>query len=60
MGNPPAVPGMCPYYNPGGSCYLSGSMPDSGHRDAACMSKSNWTTCGNYEAKRSGRNYTDR
>jgi hypothetical protein len=61
MSNSSAVPGMCPYYIPERNvCYLSESVPDPGHRDYSCKSKDNCTRCGNYEAKLSGRNYTNK
>ncbi|GHV93470.1 hypothetical protein AGMMS50268_39730 [Spirochaetia bacterium] len=58
MPNPNRVSGYCPHYDDrSGCCYLSGSMPDSGHRDYNCKSEQNCKTCGNYEAWMSGRNY---
>jgi hypothetical protein len=61
MDRPKSVPGMCPFYDhPSSRCYLTEGYQDGSTRDYHCKSEQNCKTCGNYEAWKSGRNYTSK
>jgi hypothetical protein len=52
------IPGCCPFWT-GSDCCLSGQSHSSGVEEYNCKSDTNCKTCGNYEAWRDGKNYTD-
>ena len=60
MARPKHVPGWCPWFEPSCTCYLSGCTQSTDHIEYSCKSETNCMTCGNFEAWKDGRNYTDK